>query len=71
MGPGYDDSRIRPWNAASWRYRGMGKYYEDMWNAAIQANPLVVAITSFNEWGEGTQIEAAQVLKFYKLSFGI
>lgn len=39
----------------------MGKYYKDMWNAAIQANPLVIAITSFNEWGEGTQIEAAQV----------
>ena len=55
----YDDSRIRPWNAAAWRYRGMGKYYEDMWAAAVASQPAVVAITSYNEWGEGTQIEAA------------
>ena len=59
VGPGYDDSRVRPWNAGSWRYRGMGKYYEDMWAGAVEANPLVIAVTSYNEWGEGTQIEAA------------
>ena len=37
----------------------MGKYYEDMWAGAVEANPLVIAVTSYNEWGEGTQIEAA------------
>jgi hypothetical protein len=39
----------------------MGKYYEDMWAGAVEANPLVIAVTSYNEWGEGTQIEAAAV----------
>jgi hypothetical protein len=38
------------------RYRAMGKYYEDMWAAAIDANPMVIAVTSYNEWGEGTQV---------------
>ena len=59
VGPGYDDSRIRPWNAGSWRYRSMGKYYQEMWAGAVEASPLVIAVTSYNEWGEGTQIEAA------------
>jgi hypothetical protein len=54
------DSRVRPWNAAAWRYRSMGNYYDDMWAAAIEANPKVIAITSYNEWTEGTQIEAAR-----------
>lgn len=30
-----------------------------MWRAAIDAKPDIVSITSFNEWGEGTQIEPA------------
>ena len=38
----------------------MGKYYDDMWRAAVDAAPKVVAVTSYNEWGEGTQIEAAK-----------
>jgi glycoprotein endo-alpha-1,2-mannosidase len=28
-----------------------------MWEYAIEASPSVVTITTFNEWGEGTQIE--------------
>jgi glycoprotein endo-alpha-1,2-mannosidase len=30
-----------------------------MWAAAVDAAPFAVSITSYNEWGEGTQIEAA------------
>jgi hypothetical protein len=30
-----------------------------MWRAAITARPDAVTITSYNEWHEGTQIEAA------------
>jgi glycoprotein endo-alpha-1,2-mannosidase len=61
VGPGYDDSRIRPWNAAHRRDRESGEYYRRMWQAALglEAQPWAVSITSFNEWGEGTQIEAA------------
>ncbi|KJE93836.1 mannosidase [Capsaspora owczarzaki ATCC 30864] len=59
VGPGYSDLRIRPWNPANQRGRGDGKYYEDMWKAALSVKPEVVSITSFNEWHEGTQIEPA------------
>lgn len=59
VGPGYDDSRIRPWNQAQIRDRQGGDYYQRMWQAALSTQPQWVSITSFNEWGEGTQIEGA------------
>ncbi|PSC70263.1 glyco endo-alpha-1,2-mannosidase [Micractinium conductrix] len=60
VGPGYDDSKIRPWNAAATRDREGGERYRRWWEAALDAQPAAVSITSFNEWGEGTQIEAAR-----------
>lgn len=56
-GPGYIDTRIRPWNTANTRARNNGLYYENMFNAALETNPNYIGITSFNEWHEGTQIE--------------
>jgi hypothetical protein len=40
--------------------RRAGKTYDEMWRAAIAAKPDRVTITSYNEWHEGTQIEAAR-----------
>jgi glycoprotein endo-alpha-1,2-mannosidase len=57
VGPGYDalratgDTRFRP--------RDAGATYDAMWRAAIQAGADRITITSYNEWHEGTQIEAA------------
>eukprot|EP00939_MAST-03C_sp_MAST-3C-sp1_P000515 g515.t1 len=59
VGPGYDDSTIRPWNAHNTKARDAGRYYDSFWAAAIATNPSAVSITSWNEWGEGTQIEPA------------
>lgn len=60
VGPGYDDSKIRPWNAHTRRERGQnGEYYRSMWEAALASSAQMVSVTSFNEWGEGTQIEPA------------
>lgn len=59
VGPGYDDSKIRPWNTDNTRPRGEGQYYSNFWNKALEFEPEFVSITSFNEWGEGTQIEEA------------
>lgn len=59
VGPGYIDTRIRPWNGRNTRDREHGKYYENMWNGAINSGANYVAITSFNEWHEGAQIEPA------------
>lgn len=59
VGPGYDDTLIRPWNAHNVRKRNRGAYYDKMWRTAVNLRPHGVSITSYNEWGEGTQIEPA------------
>ncbi len=59
VAPGYDDTRIRPWNTVNQRDREEGAYYDRMWEAALAVDPPYVSITSFNEWHEGTQIEPA------------
>ena len=60
VGPGYSDTRIRPWNSQNYKNRNSGEYYDDMFNAAIKSQPDFIGITSFNEWHEGTQIEPAK-----------
>lgn len=57
VGPGYCDTRIRPWNAKTTRGREQGAYYDRLFQAAIDAGPTWIGVTSFNEWHEGTQIE--------------
>lgn len=58
VGPGYDarrsfgDLRIKP--------RRRGATYDAMWQAALGSGADQVTITSYNEWLEGTQIEAAR-----------
>jgi len=59
VGPGYDDTRIRPWNSRNTRSRESGAYYDREFAAALGAQPDLIGITSFNEWHEGTQIEPA------------
>jgi len=81
VGPGYDDSGIRPWNAANTKSREGGAYYARQWASARSAlgcsamrrhmsrgGELMgsVSITSWNEWGEGTQIEAAEAREGYQ-----
>jgi hypothetical protein len=57
VGPGYDasaatgDIRVKD--------RLLGATYDTMWRAALNAGADLVTITSYNEWGEGTQIEPA------------
>ena len=59
VGPGYIDTRIRPWNSKNTHARRKGLYYDTAWKTAIGAPARLVSITSFNEWHEGTQIEPA------------
>ncbi|WP_460733518.1 glycoside hydrolase family 99 protein [Lysobacter tyrosinilyticus] len=59
VGPGYIDTRVRPWNAKNTKDRGAGSYYDGMFEAAIASGAPFVGVTSFNEWHEGTQIEPA------------
>ena len=60
FGPGYDDTRVRPWNQKNSKDRKDGAYYREMFTAALRNNRGgIVSVTSFNEWHEGTQIEPA------------
>ena len=62
VGPGYNDEGIRPWNAHNTKSREGGAYYDRMWQAALESGAEYVSITSYNEWGEGTQIESAAAI---------
>jgi hypothetical protein len=67
VGPGYDaaratgDTHVKP--------RRAGRTYDAMWTSALRARPDLVTITSYNEWGEGTQIEPARARPGYE-SYG-
>lgn len=62
VGPGYNDTRIRPFNRRTTRHRQQGAYYKAMFKAAARSSEII-AITSYNEWHEGTQIEPAIPMK--------
>lgn len=59
VGPGYDDIRVRPWNERNRKSRLGGAYYKEVLQAAVGTGAGLVSLTSFNEWHEGTQIEAS------------
>ncbi len=63
VGPGYDGRRAG--ELAANRPRSRGATYDHLWSAALAAVPDIVSITSYNEWGEGTQIEPAQTKQGY------
>lgn len=69
VAPGYIDTRIRPWNNVNTRGRESGAYYDRMWKAVLKISPEFVAITSFNEWHEGTQIEPATPKKIADFTY--
>ena len=58
VGPGYNGRRAGETSAS--RPRARGATYDRLWSAALAAAPDLVTVTSYNEWGEGTQIEPAQ-----------
>lgn len=57
--PGYDDRKTGRGNAFAVG-REDGAYYTRSWQAAINAAPDWIIITSFNEFPEGTYIEPSQ-----------
>jgi hypothetical protein len=63
VGPGYNGTRAG--ETSGNRPRAHGATYDRLWSAALAASPDLVTITSYNEWGEGTQIEPAQARPGY------
>ena len=64
VGPGYDG--VRAGEAPVLSARRNGQTYDALWSAALAAQADLVTITSFNEWGEGTQIEPAAPRRGYR-----
>jgi glycoprotein endo-alpha-1,2-mannosidase len=64
VGPGYDG--VRAGEPPVLEPRRDGATYDALWAAAIAAHPDYVTITSYNEWGEGTQIEPAVSRRGYE-----
>lgn len=54
--PGYDDSNIGR-SRVLVADRETGGLYRRLWEAALEAGPDWILITSFNEWHEGSEIE--------------
>lgn len=69
VGPGYIDTRVRPWNSRNTKDREGGNYYDRMFSKAIEVKAPFIGITSFNEWHEGTQIEPAIPFKSRAFSY--
>jgi hypothetical protein len=64
VGPGYD--AVRAGDHTHSKPRRNGETYDAMWKAALAAGPDLITITSYNEWGEGTQIEPARRARGYR-----
>jgi glycoprotein endo-alpha-1,2-mannosidase len=60
VGPGFD--ALRATGDTRVKSRKNGAAYDWMWRGAIKAAADIVTITSYNEWHEGTQIEAASAV---------
>lgn len=59
VSPGFDVRRHFKGSSAHLKRRKNGKTYDESWEHAIVADPEFIAVLSFNEWHEGTQIEPA------------
>ena len=57
--PGYDDRKTGRPMPRPVTERWGGETYRELWQAAIAAAPDYVLITSWNEWHEGSELEAS------------
>ena len=55
--PGYDDTKVRKPGLTVDRFDG--QLYKTLWEQAVAAKPDWILITSWNEWHEGSEIEAS------------
>ena len=58
--PGYDDTKLNRQGPKPVTSRHGGETYRVLWQAAINAQPDWILITSWNEWHEGSEIEPSR-----------
>ncbi|HEV2329799.1 MAG TPA: endo-1,3-alpha-glucanase family glycosylhydrolase [Verrucomicrobiae bacterium] len=68
VSPGFDARKAYKWDTQTDRLDG--RTYRTYWDEAVKARPDWVIITSWNEWGEGTEIEPSLELgdKYLKIT---
>jgi hypothetical protein len=59
VSPGFNINRTLHKRSEIFRPRNFGRNYDQWWEQIIAADAEYVAVISFNEWHEGTQIEPA------------
>ncbi|MGB9664403.1 MAG: glycoside hydrolase family 99-like domain-containing protein [Ignavibacteria bacterium] len=65
--PGYDERTI-PNRKGFFKDRKSGKYFEETFKTAINSNPDLIFITSWNEWWEHTYIEPSKKFQNFYLN---
>ncbi|HSE42546.1 MAG TPA: hypothetical protein VLH08_17395 [Acidobacteriota bacterium] len=63
VSPGFNINGTYGEKSAMFRSRRDGKTYDHWWEAVLASDADYVAVISFNEWHEGTQIEPATDMK--------
>ena len=59
--PGFNDTGVWGWgDGPRILDRKDGDFYQTTWNAALNNNPRWLAVATFNDWNEGTQIEPSR-----------
>lgn len=59
IAPGYNEDKKQPKTGGQRRHRTNGQYYGVAWRTAISISAQFIAISSYNDWTAGTQIEEA------------
>jgi hypothetical protein len=64
VSPGFDNSRAAGITKPSFVPRNNGATYDSSWSTLLNSHPEWIAIVSFNEWHETTQIEPAKPMSY-------
>jgi glycoprotein endo-alpha-1,2-mannosidase len=64
VAPGFDKSRAAGGSGTVMIPRNNGSTYDDSWSTLIGKRPEWIAVVSFNEWHETTQIEPARPFSY-------
>jgi hypothetical protein len=65
VSPGFNINRTFGERSSIHKPRRKGKTYDEWWERVLAAEADYVAILTFNEWHEGTQIEPARQIRSY------